>query len=82
MADEHPELGEMIESFVQQTLTRPGMMMVDYVVIAAVKGWDDDGDEVTAVYIHSSGAAYAIRGLLNEGIVRLDADLLDRYREE
>ena len=55
----------------------PGMVMTDYVLVAACKGWDDEGEPVTQVVVIPEGPAYAVSGLLHEATVRMDADTLD-----
>lgn len=81
MANESPQLTAAIEQWVRETAVQDGLILVDYVLVAAVKGFNEDGDQITAVQIQPHGAAYALRGLLDEALVRFHADLLERYRE-
>lgn len=55
----------------------PGLVVTDYIVVAAARGWDDDGEPVTQVVTIPSGPGYAMSGLLHEATVRLDADTVD-----
>lgn len=60
----------------------PGLVLTNYVVVAACSGWDDGGDEVTQVTVIPHGPYYAIGGLLREATIRNDADTLGLGADE
>lgn len=55
----------------------PGLLLTNYVVVAAMEGWDADGNERVQVVVIPHGPGYAIGGLLHEATIRNDADTLD-----
>ena len=55
----------------------PGLVLTNYVVVAAMEGWDSDGHEIVQVVVLPHGPGYAVGGLLHEATIRNDADTLD-----
>lgn len=70
-----------IPAAVDEAGATPGMVMTDYVVVAATRGWSADGDPITQVVVIPEGPGYAISGLLHEAVLRMDADSLDQLRD-
>lgn len=67
---------EQIRSTVGEEGLTPGLVLTNYVVIAACSGWDAEGEPVTQVTVIPHGPYYAIGGLLHEATIRNDADTL------
>lgn len=56
------------------------LVLVEFVVIAARKGWNADGADVTQiVMIPDGGADHQIAGLLRNATLRLDAEMMAPY---
>lgn len=78
--DSDDRLRAAIEAHVQEAAATPGLLLIDWIVVAATQGWNDDGDQVTAVTITpGGGAAYRMMGLLDEAMTRFRADLVEEY---
>lgn len=81
--DPSPELTAAVEAHVQRAASTPGLVLVDWVLVAATQGWNDEGDDVTAVTITPGGGPwYRICGLLDEARERFHADLIESLRED
>lgn len=61
---------------------RQGLVLTDWVLIAARSGFEGDHDVTQVVIIPSNGPAYRHRGLLAEAVVRFDKDTLDLHSDD
>lgn len=59
-----------------------GLTVVEYVVVAAAAGWDDQGREVCQVVVMPSGMPHRIGGLLNDGKLWNDAQTMAAYMSD
>jgi hypothetical protein len=58
------------------------LLLLEFVVVACRKGFDDEGKEITQiVLIPDGGADHQIAGLLRNATIRMDAEMLDVYGE-
>ena len=56
------------------------LVLVEFVVIAARKGWNAEGQDVTqVVMIPHGGADHQIAGLLRDATLRMDAEMMSSY---
>ena len=61
-----------------------GLLLTDWVLVAATQGWDEEGDVVAAVVITMSDDSpyYRILGLLAEAETRARADVISEPSED
>lgn len=70
------------EKAVQQDM-EPGLVLTGWVVVAAAKGFDDEGEAVTQVLVMPSQLAeFEVLGLLRHAVIRTEADIVESYRGE
>lgn len=90
MADTDPILRPAIEAAVraerndpddeQFDASNPNAVLVSYVVIATLKGFDDAGEDVSQTFILPEGSLTEQLGMITEAQIRYHADVLEGYR--
>lgn len=74
-------LVEALEAHVREEAETPGLLLTDWIVVAACGGWDDAGDGISALHIVPGGGAYyRMLGLLDEAATRTRADMIEDLR--
>ena len=73
-------LRDKIAANITETGGTPGLVLTDWIVIAAMAGWDDDGDDISQVVVIPHAAMHVAMGLLHHAGVRLDTTTANAYR--
>ena len=86
MAVDTPNFDDLIRAALHQEVDetggRPGLVLTDWVLVAARSGFDGDSNVTQVVIVPSDSPAYRHRGLLAEAAVRFDADTNALYGDD
>lgn len=77
MADPRESVEELVREAVEETGGTQGLVLGEYVIIAAANGWSEDGEDVSqVVVIPGDGGESRILGLVEHARTTLKAEIL------
>jgi hypothetical protein len=72
-------LTEALHEFADAEGLSAGLVMTEWVIIAAAQGWDDEGDEISQVVVEPHGTDTRVLGLVEHARQRMHSDIANTY---